>query len=163
MKRLPYATTLRVKHLKSEERLTAKDYLRRIRGMELDLRTIEEEITEIEAGLTRITPSYQTDGWVQSSSTNDKMTDGVCKLIDKKREYEKAWDKLIDERDIAEKTLYKMDNRVQATILWRYYLRADRWEKVAIETNLEMRWVYRLHGRALVEFEKLMKLTTKSQ
>ena len=143
--------------------MTAKDYLQRIRGMELDLRTIEGEIVELETALTKVTPSYQTDGWVNSSSSNDKMTDGVCKLIAKKREYEKAWDALIDERETVEKALYKMPNRVHANILWWYYIKAVRWEKVAVEVNMDMRWVYRLHGRALSEFEKAYKLATKSQ
>lgn len=143
--------------------MTAKDYLRRIRGMELDLRTIEGEITEIETALTHITPKYQTDGWVNSSGSNDKMTDGVCKLIAKRWEYEKAWDALIDERDTVEKALFQMTNRVHANILWWYYIKAVRWERVAVEVNMDMRWVYRLHGRALAEYEKAYKSATKSQ
>ena len=143
--------------------MTAKEYLRRIRGMELDLRTIEGEITEIETALTHITPKYQTDGWVNSSGSNDKMTDGVSKLIAKRWEYEKAWDALIDERDTVEKALFQMTNRVHANILWWYYIKAVRWERVAVEVNMDMRWVYRLHGRALAEYEKAYKSATKSQ
>ena len=141
--------------------MTAKDYLRRIRGMELDLKTIEHEIVEIETALTPITPSYQTDGWVQSSPEADKVTNGVCKLMAKKREFEAAWDALIDERDRAEKIIYAMKDRTDATILWWRYIKASRWELVAVKTNLDMRWVYRLHGRALAEFEK--EYASKSQ
>ena len=134
--------------------MTAKDYLRRIRGMELDLRTIEGEIVELETALTKVTPSYQTDGWVNSSSSNDKMTDGVCKLIAKKREYEKAWDDLIDERMIAEGLIYRMDNRLHATILWTHYIKAKRLEYIAVDLNISYRHLTRMHGYALTEFTK---------
>ena len=134
--------------------MTAKDYLRKIRGMELDLRTIESEIVDIETALTRVTPTYQSDGWVQSSSSNDKMTDGVCRLIEKKREYEKAWDDLIDERQMAEKLLYRMDNRLHATILWEHYIKARRLEYVAVKLCISYRHLTRMHGYALKEFSK---------
>ena len=144
--------------------MTAKDYLRRIRGMELDLRTIEEEITELETALTKVTPSYQTDGWVNSSSSNDKMTNGVCKLIAKKREYEKAWDALIDERDRAERMLYQMDNRLHATVLWEHYVKAKKFEYIAVKLNISYRTLMRVHGYGLEEFrrvyEKLAQLGT---
>ena len=144
--------------------MTAKDYLRRIRGMELDLRTIEEEITELETALTKVTPSYQTDGWVNSSSSNDKMTDGVCKLIAKKREYEKAWGALIDERDRAERMLYQMDNRLHATVLWEHYVKAKNFEYIAVKLNISYRTLMRVHGYGLEEFrrvyEKLAQLGT---
>ncbi len=135
--------------------MTAKDYLRRIRGLELDLRTIEDEIVTIESALTRVTPTYQSDGWVNSSSSNDKMTDGVCKLIEKKREYEKAWDALIDERQTAEKALYKMDNRVHATILWLHYIKAMKFEYIAVKESISYRHLMRLHGYALEDFRTI--------
>lgn len=135
--------------------MTAKDYLRRIRGMELDLRTIEEELTEIESGLTRITPTYQTDGWVQSSSTNDKMTDGVWKLVEKKREYEKAWDALIDERAAAEKIIFRMDNRLHATVLWEHYVKAKKFEYIAVKLDISYRQLMRVHGYGLEDFRKI--------
>lgn len=144
--------------------MTAKDYLRRIRGMELDLRTIEGEIVELETALTKVTPSYQTDGWVNSSSSNDKMTNGVCKLIAKKREYEKAWYALIDERDRAERMLYQMDNRLHATVLWEHYVKAKNFEYIAVKLNISYRTLMRVHGYGLEEFrrvyEKLAQLGT---
>ena len=135
--------------------MTAKDYLRRIRGMELDLRTIEGEIVEIETALTKVTPSYQTDGWVNSSSSNDKMTDGVCKLIAKKREYEKAWDALIDERDRAERMLYMIDNRIHATVLWEHYIKARKFEYIAVKLDISYRQLMRIHGYGLEDFRKI--------
>ena len=144
--------------------MTAKEYLRRIRGMEIDLKTIEDEIITIEAALTRITPSYQSDGWVNSSGSNDKMTNGICRLIDKKREYEKAWDELIDERDRAERMLYQMDNRLHATVLWEHYVKAKKFEYIAVKLNISYRTLMRVHGYGLEEFrrvyEKLAQLGT---
>ena len=135
--------------------MTAKDYLRRIRGMELDLRTIEGEITEIETALTHITPKYQTDGWVNSSGSNDKMTDGVYKLIAKKVEYAKAWDELIDERDKAERMIYQIDNRLHATVIWEHYVKAKKFEYIAVKLDISYRQLMRVHGYGLEDFRKI--------
>ena len=132
--------------------MTAKEYLRRIRGMEIDLKTIEDEIITIEAALTRITPSYQSDGWVNSSGSNDKMTNGICRLIDKKREYEKAWGELIDNREVAEKLISMLDNRLHANVLWLHYIKAKKFEYIAVLTNLSYRHLMRVHGYALEDF-----------
>ena len=132
--------------------MTAKEYLRRIRGMELDLKTIEDEIVTIEAALTRITPSYQSDGLVNSSGSNDKMTDGVCRLIDKKREYENAWDELIDTRSMAERLIAMLDNRLHANVLWLHYIKAQKFEYIAVVTNVSYRHLMRVHGYALEDF-----------
>ena len=134
--------------------MTAKEYLRRIRGMELDLKTIEDEILVIETALTRITPSLQTD-WVNSSAGNDKMTSGVCKLIDKKREYEKAWDELIDTRGCAEKILFQINNRDHSQLLWMYYVKAKSFEMIAVTMSYSYRHITRLHGYALEDFRQL--------
>ena len=34
-------------------------------------------------------------------------------------------------------------------ILRRRYLLGQRWEKIAVEMNIELRWVYRRHRRAV--------------
>ena len=120
--------------------------------MELDLKTIEEEIAEIEAILTRVTPSYQSDGWVNSSGSNDKMVNGISRLIEKKKEYEKQWDALIDERAMAEKILFAMPNRLHATVIWLHYIKARRLKYIAVNKNISYRHLIRIHENALDDF-----------
>lgn len=39
------------------------------------------------------------------------------------------------------------------TVLYRRYILNQKWEKIAVEINLDLRWIYRLHGQGLRNLE----------
>ena len=135
--------------------MTAKEYLRQIRSIEMMLRSLEEEIMTLETRACKVTSSWQSDP-VQTTSSGDGMTNVVIKIIEKKKDYENMWDKLINKRTECENLLRKLDNPLHYTILFEYYIKGKNWEQVSESIHFSTSYVKSQHGWALLEFEKLM-------
>lgn len=44
-----------------------------------------------------------------------------------------------------------------AELLQRKYIRLQKWEDVAADMKFDNRYIYKLHGKALVEVEKIIR------
>ena len=139
--------------------MTAKDYLRKIRGMEFKLRSLDENILILDSKRTKITSSWS--DMPTASGVNDRVADLTVKLIEMKHRYIKEWDELIDARNEADKILARMDDFLHANVLWLYYIRCKTWEQVAAEMSFSESYIFTMHGLALNEFEALMEDSSK--
>ena len=50
----------------------------------------------------------------------------------------------------------KLDNDKYRVVLSMYYVSNLTFEQIAEDTHMSFRWIHKLHGRALKEFEKYM-------
>lgn len=137
--------------------MTAKEYLRQIRAIEMTLKSLEEEIMTLETRARKVTSSWQSDP-VQTTSSGDGMANVVIKIIEKKKDYENMWDKLIDKRTECEKLLLKMNNPLHYTILFEYYIKGKNWDQVSESIHFSTSYIKSQHGWALLDFEKVMLL-----
>ena len=78
----------------------------------------------------------------------------VEKIWELERELNAKLSDIVEQRQDIERAIEALpDNQKQ---LMRYrYIDGMKWEKVAVEMNMEYRWVLRIHGRALQEICKL--------
>lgn len=74
---------------------------------------------------------------------------GLDQLINQK--FEKL---MARKREIFEH-IYQMDPTIRRTVIIYRYLNFLKWEEIMIELGYEKAQVHRLHGEALVEFEKM--------
>lgn len=139
--------------------MTAKDYMRKIRGMEFKLRGLEEAIIVLDSKRKKITSSWS--DIPTASGVSDRAADLTVKLIETQHKYIREWDELIDARNEAEKILARMDDDTHANVLWSYYIRCKTWEQVAVEMGFSESYTYTMHGLALNEFERLMQESSK--
>ena len=79
------------------------------------------------------------------------------KLDAQARKVNEAWDTLISMRDEAEALINLEEDMQRRCVIWRYYILGESWEKVAENIHLDMRYVFRIHGRALQDLEFLQK------
>ena len=56
----------------------------------------------------------------------------------------------------AEALIYRLDMRY-SDILYRRYLCDMPWQLIADDMHYDLRWVFKLHGQALQEFDKFFK------
>ena len=83
------------------------------------------------------------------NSSTSPMADIVTKIIDLQDEINSDIDKLVDlKREIVE-VIKAVDCIEFQTILEKRYLCFMPWEQIALDMNYEMRYLYKVHNRAL--------------
>lgn len=86
------------------------------------------------------------------------MADCVAKIVDLQAEINADIDALVDlKREILE-TIKGLENVEYQTILERRYLCFETWEKIAAEMGYDLRWLFRLHGKALDAVQAVLSL-----
>ena len=51
----------------------------------------------------------------------------------------------------------RLDNTIYRTLLIARYINCKTWEQIADEMGYDLRWIYRLHGKALKAIESHYK------
>lgn len=125
--------------------MTAKEYLKQIyrldRRIELDRRKIEK----LRAVLDYKPPS----GGSGSGSSADRIPDTLAKIIEYEEQAERLTKRYIELYIEIEKAIAAVSDPVLREVLERRYLLYQKWEEIAEAMHRDLRWVYRLHGKAL--------------
>ena len=134
--------------------MTAKEYLRQLKYLDnrINAKLLEREQIRTIAEKTTVSLSEK----VQTSSSGTKMDDVVVRLVELEELINKDIDKLVELREEAGNKINRISNDKYKIVLSMYYLSNKTFEEVAELTNMSFRWVHKLHGRALKEFEKIL-------
>lgn len=135
--------------------MNAKTYLNQIRHADTLINRKNEELNRLREMLTSISADPSKEK-VSSSKGQDTLGNTVAKIVDLQNEINADIDKLIDLKKEVIATIDSIGNTDQIDILYRRYIRFQKWEWIAIDMNYNLRWIYRLHGKALKKIsEKL--------
>lgn len=139
----------------SLEEMTAKEYLNQVRNLESKMKILKEEIDTLREMVVSTGASQQGER-VLSSGTQDKMAETICKINEKECE----WNDLMREFALARANviinIQKLNNPEYEQILYKRYCQSKKWEEIALEMNYTYQWVCKLHGRALLELDKVL-------
>lgn len=139
----------------SVEEMTAKEYLMQVRNLESKMKILKEEIDTLREMVVS-TGAIQQGERVLSSGTQDKMAETICKINEKECE----WNDLMREFALARANviinIQKLNNPEYEQILYKRYCQSKKWEEIALEMNYTYQWVCKLHGRALLELDKVL-------
>lgn len=126
--------------------MTTKDWLNR--GWALD-----REITALESAKRR---AY--DRCVSGVASVSGASDGgLSRYADFAAQLDAQIDKLIDIKQEIAAVIAEVPDTTLRTLLTKRYLNFEKWEKIAVDLDRTLRWVMRLHGRALQAAEKILK------
>ena len=133
--------------------MTAKEYLRQLKYLDnrINAKLLEREQIRTIAEKTTVS-LYEK---VQTSSSGTQMDDVVVRLVELEELINKDIDKLVELREEAGNKINRISNDKYKIVLSMYYLSNKTFEEVAELTNMSFRWIHKLHGRALKEFEKI--------
>ena len=126
--------------------MNAKHFLRQVRGIDRRIEREEEQIERLRAKLESGRMSQLT-GMPRGGSSD--WTNTVNALIELEHRYNA---RLRDMCRMKQEALDAIEGVEQARlreVLELYYLHGYSWQKVAEAMHLDLRWVYRLHGKAL--------------
>lgn len=130
--------------------MTAKEFLRRARGIDRRVDEATERIdrlrAKLEAGrMSRITgmPRGGAEDWTMTAD----------RLIDLERRVNAKIREMVRVKQSAMDVIDRVDEARLREVLELYYLDGYSWDQVAEQMGLDKRWVFRLHGRALQRIE----------
>lgn len=133
--------------------MTAKQYLRQLSKLELNIRILTDELEERRTRLTS-TAAPPLGDKVQSSPRGDAFAAALAALADKDMQrrdlifiYEQQRDTIVDQ-------IIGLDNAMQSQVLYERYIRGKRWDVIAAEMHYTIQRIFQIHGNALVEFAK---------
>ena len=136
--------------------ISAKEYLKSIRTLDMAIKVKEEELYRLKLNIASLSP--QTTGEpVMNSSTTDMMST-VDKIVDMQAVINAEIDRLVDLKEEARTKINQLKDTRYVSLLTDYYINCKTWEQVADDMGYDLRWVYRLHGRALQSFSKIFEI-----
>lgn len=133
----------------------AKQYLLEYQRIHRKIARLEAQISEIEEQADKIT-AWSDGDRVQSSHNPDKIGQLVARKIDMETKLLDAIGELFDKLDEIEYVLGSLRNPDYALLLEYHYIRGLTWESISLKMHYSTRWIQTLHGRALMEVDKLI-------
>ena len=138
----------------------AKQFLRGYRNAKRNLQIIENQIAEIKDILGISGLSFD-DVKVQTSTAPDNLANQIAMLSDLYSQAMYARDVVIQQLNIVTKAIDKIDNPLYRQILSDRYIAGNRWDIIAESAGYTCRQIFRIHGYALQEIDKIIQDVTK--
>ena len=134
--------------------METKQYLNQIERLEKQIQNKLAEIYQLKTMACSVTVSNSDGERVQTSTDKDRLGSTVAKIVDLEKETDKLVDEFVDKRNHIIKQIDSMENADYYHILSLRYVSRDTFDNIAGKTGWSKRHVLRIHGQALLEFEK---------
>lgn len=126
--------------------MTAKEYLLQYKNLDTCISAKSEQLERFKELATKVSPSQGNGG---SGDVSDRVGATVAKICDAEAEINDMINQLVDLKREIENAIAKVPDATHRQILELRYLNQKKWENIAVELHTDLRWIYRLHGRAL--------------
>ena len=137
----------------SKTKLSAKDYLsqayridQRINSKIEQVQSLRELAEKASATLSDVPPS-------KGSRNVHRMEDVIAKMMDMESEISADMKRLLNLKHEIVTVISCVESPELQTLLELRYLCFKTWEQIAVALHFDLRWVHRLHNRALNEVE----------
>ena len=130
--------------------MTAKEYLNQAYRLDQRINSKIEQVASLNDLATKCT-STLTGMPRNPNRASSTMADAVGKIIDLQNEINRDIDRLVDLKREIVTVIKSIENPEYQTLLEKRYLCFLTWEKIAVDMGYDLRWLYRVHKRALDE------------
>ena len=122
-------------------------WLRRYRQALRRQAELEQEVEQLDSAAKRVTPMLS--GMPGGPGDGNALPRAVENLLEAKAELEAQCDICGDIRREVVAAIEQVTNQRDHEILRRRYIIGQKWEQIAVEMELDARWVRRLHRKSL--------------
>lgn len=138
--------------------MRAKEYLNYIRTLDTRIEEINKSISDLRSKATSIRSSgdYQKDMVQGSGYPEDEIARTVAKINEYELKCNKILDEYIDKKVEAIEIMGRMESGLYIKLLSLRYFEGLDWKSVAERLCFSIPHTYKLHGWALLEFQKAM-------
>lgn len=133
--------------------MTTKQYLNQIARINRMINNKLAEIYQLKTMVCSISVSANEDK-VQSSSDKDKLGSSVAKIVDLENEINNAIDVYVNKKERIVSQIDSIKDIMEYQVLFSRYIEYKTFEQIAEDNDYSVRQILRIHGNALVEFEK---------
>lgn len=135
--------------------MNAKDYLNQAYRLDQRITSKLEQVSALRSLTQKVTASYE--GEVVSHTRNvTSLEDTILRLMEAENELNAAIDTLVDLKRDVYATIQKVEKPEYQFLLEMRYLCFKSWVEIADQMHLEEHYVFRVHGQALKEVEKIL-------
>ena len=128
--------------------MTSKEYLSQARYLDMRINSKLDQIESLHELATRCTSTIS--GMPHNPNRGGSpMADAICKIIDLESEINADIDKLVDLKREIVGVIKSVNNVEYQTLLEKRYLCFMQWEQIAVDMGYEIRYIHKLHKRAL--------------
>ena len=126
--------------------MTKKEYLSQVYKMDKRIRILQGKVEKLRASLEYHSPSLESGG---GGGSPDKMPDTISKIMEYEQHAAQLQAAYVDKYIEIDRAIHSVEDDTLREVLERRYLLYQKWEQIAQEMHRDLRWVYRLHGKAL--------------
>jgi hypothetical protein len=146
---------LKINFQKGETTMSIKQFLNQAFYLNQLIETNKEKVRELKELAASIGSPDLSRERVQSSGHSDKVGDTVVKIVDLEAVIQSDIDRYIRVHSEIYALINAIEDNRLKLILQKRYLMFEKWDVIAAEIGLEdVRWIFRLHNRALKEVTK---------
>jgi len=128
--------------------MAAKEYLSQAYRLDLRINSKIEQISSLSGLATKCT-SVISDMPGNPNRATSAMADAVDKIIDLQSEINHDIDTLVNLKQEIVSVIKGIENLEYQTLLEKRYLCFLSWEKIAVAMGYDLRYLHKLHNRAL--------------
>lgn len=142
-------------------KMTAQEYLGQVEQKIIAVKNMNSGINNLREVLVSI-GGMDSGERVQTSRDNDKFGSIFARIDEKERIMDEKSKELIDFTAKVENEICSMKNPRYMTLLHKKYVLLEPLKQIASEMNFTYRYVAKMHGYALQEFEKQFLMSESS-
>lgn len=135
--------------------MTAKEYLNQLIAMDNAINRKQQRLATLRDVAMNTTPNYA-DEDVQRTREKNPLENIMSKIVDLDREIDEDIDALVDFKAEVWEKLDKIADERYKRILWLRYADRKTWRYIALELNFTIRYIHKMHLKALAELDKII-------
>ena len=135
--------------------MTAKGYLNQLIAMDNAINRKQQRLATLRDVAMNTTPNYA-DEAVQRTREKNPLENIMSKIVDLDREIDEDIDALVDFKAEVWEKLDKIADERYKRILWLRYADRKTWRYIALELNFTIRYIHKMHLKALAELDKII-------
>lgn len=133
--------------------MTAKEYLNSVRKADRQINVKHKELSYLALKVAQISPQTKAERVLSSSSTDPMKI--VDKIVDLQTEINSEIDELVKLRAEVLNKINQLNDERYRNVLTEYYINCETWEQVSKTLKYDLRYVFKLHAKALNAFDKI--------
>lgn len=137
--------------------MNAKEYLRQAWNIDQRIKDKLEQIKRLKEMATSVT-SVISDMPRSASPSPCKMEDAVLRIAAMESEIDADIESLVNLKIEITRTIWRVEDANCRTLLEMRYISFRKWEDIAVAMGINVRWLHRLHAKALRLVDEFTKV-----